>query len=262
MVDGGPRFLLLGATAEGRDLFSCLLHGARVSISIGLPGIAISLVIGLAVGASSGHLGGRSDAFVQRFLEALMLLSGFYVILGLDHALGDRALTATEGPPDALRTFLPVVAVISAIQWAGLARVVRGQVLARRERDFVLAARALGLPTWRIAVRHVLPHTCSYAIVAACLALPGFLLMESALSMLGLGIRAPQVSWGNLLASATDLAALRQRPLSSAPDFAIALAVSAFHLVGDGLRDALDPEDEVAAPEKLGRAGAPERARA
>ncbi|MBK9383199.1 MAG: ABC transporter permease [Planctomycetes bacterium] len=239
-----PRLLVLGATADGRDLFSCLLFGARVSLAVGLLGVAISFSIGLAVGGFSGFLGGRVDACVQRVLEALMLLPGFYVILGLDYALGDRARTAADGPPDALRTFLLVVVVIAAIQWASLARVVRGQVLSLRERDFVLAARALGLPSWRIVLRHVLPHTCSYAIVAASLALPGFILMESALSMLGLGIRAPQVSWGNLLASATELSALRQRPWSLAPGFAIALAVSAFHLVGDGLRDALDPEAE------------------
>lgn len=244
--DDAPRCYLLGATADGRDLFSCLLYGARVSLAVGLLGVAISFSIGLLVGGFSGFLGGRFDACVQRVLEALMLLPGFYVILGLDYALHDRAMTGAGGPPSAIQTFLLVVCVIAAIQWAGLARVVRGQVLALREKEFVIAARALGFGNVRIVWRHILPHTCSYALVAASLALPGFILMESALSMLGLGIRAPAVSWGNLLASATDLNTLRNHPWSLTPGLVLAAAVSAFHLVGEGIRDALDPEEELA----------------
>ena len=230
------------ATSDGRDLFSLILFGARISLTIGLVGVLISFAIGLLVGGLSGYAGGRVDAVLQRVLETIMILPGFYVILAIRYAFGDLAITQEEGALGSTQVFFLVVVILSSIYWAGLARVIRGQVLSIRERDFVIAARALGARGTRILLRHILPHTFAYAIVAATLAIPGFILMESALSMLGLGIQYPQVSWGTLLAEAMSLSALRERPYTLLPGLFITVAVTAFGAFGDGLRDTLDPE--------------------
>ncbi len=240
--ENAPRVYLFGATVDGRDLFSLILHGSRISLTIGLVGVAISFAIGLLVGGFSGYLGGKVDAVVQRVIESIMVLPAFYVILAIRYGFGDLAITTEEVAMSSVHVFFIVVVILSSIYWAGLARVIRGQVLSLRERDFVLAARALGVSRSRIVCRHVLPHTFTYAIVAATLAIPGFILMESALSMLGLGIHDPEVSWGNLLADATSLGALRERPWTLLPGVFITVAVTAFNFLGDGLRDALDPE--------------------
>jgi peptide/nickel transport system permease protein len=236
-AEGGPVPHLLGTDQRGRDLFSRVLHGARVSLTIGIVGVAISFAIGLLVGGISGWFGGRIDGLLMRTCEALMLLPGFYVLLALRGALPDTSRWSSA------QVYAAVVAIVSALWWAGLARVVRGQVLAVKQREFVQAARALGASTTRIVVRHLLPETLSFAIVAATLAIPGYVLMESALSMLGLGIQEPDPSWGNLLAEATRVSQISEHPWLLAPGLFLCAAVAAFQCVGDGLRDALDPRD-------------------
>jgi peptide/nickel transport system permease protein len=234
----GGRFPhLLGTDQRGRDLFARILFGARISLTIGLVGVAISFAIGLIVGGLSGWLGGRVDELLMRICEVLMLLPGFYVLLALRGTLPDASrLTSSQ-------TYFAVVAIVSAIWWAGLARAVRGQVLAVKQRESVHAARALGAGTLRIVVRHLLPETLSFAVVSATLSIPGYILMESALSMLGLGIQEPEPSWGNLLAEATRISQIAEHPWVLAPGVFLCVAVLAFQSVGDGLRDALDPRD-------------------
>jgi peptide/nickel transport system permease protein len=234
---GGPFPHLLGTDQRGRDLFARVLHGARVSLTIGIVGVAISFAIGLLVGGISGWFGGRVDGALMRTCEALMLLPGFYVLLALRGALPDTSRWSS------VQIYAAVVAIVSALWWAGLARVVRGQVLAVKQREFVHAARALGAPTTRILLRHLLPETLSYAVVAATLAIPGYVVMESALSMLEIGIQEPDPSWGNLLAEATRVSQIAEHPWVLAPGLFLCAAVAAFQRVGDGLRDALDPRD-------------------
>ena len=228
---------LLGTDQRGRDLFSRVLHGARVSLTIGIVGVLISFAIGLLVGGFSGWVGGRVDNTLMRLCEVLMLLPGFYVLLALRGTLPDTSRWSST------QIYAAVVAIVSALWWAGLARAVRGQVLAVKQREFVHAARALGATTIRIVVRHLLPETLSFAIVSATLAIPGYILMESALSMLGIGIQEPDPSWGNLLAEATRVSQIADHPWVLAPGVFLCATVAAFQRVGDGLRDALDPRD-------------------
>ncbi|MBN1420815.1 MAG: ABC transporter permease [Planctomycetes bacterium] len=226
---------LLGSDFRGRDILSRILHGARVSLSIGMVGVAISLAIGLLVGGIAGYFGGWADAIIQRVCEIIMILPGLYVLLAIR-----SSLPATQDWPP-VKLFLVVVIILSFIYWAGLARVIRGLVLSIREQGYIVAARALGKGSIGIIVRHVLPATMSYAIVAATVSIPGYILMESALSMLNLGIQEPAASWGNMLADATAISHLAHHPWILAPGVFISIAVMAFNFVGDGLRDAFDP---------------------
>jgi peptide/nickel transport system permease protein len=234
---GGPPPHLLGTDQRGRDLFSRVLHGARVSLTIGIVGVLISFAIGLLIGGVSGWVGGRVDGALMRLCEVLMLLPGFYVLLALRGTLPDTSRWSST------QIYAAVVAIVSALWWAGLARAVRGQVLAVKQRDFVQAARALGAGTARIVVRHLLPETLSFALVSATLAIPGYILMESALSMLGIGIQEPDPSWGNLLAEATRVSQIAEHLWVLAPGLFLCATVAAFQRVGDGMRDALDPRD-------------------
>jgi len=231
----GPVPHLLGTDLRGRDLFARIVHGARVSLTIGVVGVLVSFAIGLAVGGLSGWWGGRVDALLMRGCELLMLLPGFYVLLALRSALPDTAGWSSG------RVYLTVVVIVSAIWWAGLARAIRGQVLAIRTRDHVQAARALGAGTVRIVLRHLLPETLPFALVTAALAVPGYVLMESGLSLLGLGIQEPEPSWGNLLAEATRVSQIADHPWMLIPGAFLCAAVAAFNVLGDGLRAALDP---------------------
>ncbi len=225
---------LLGTDEQGRDQYSRLLYGGRISLSIGLVGIAISFPLGMLVGGISGYAGGWVDAALMRLVEVLMTIPGIYLLVAL-------AAVLPPGLSSAQR-FLLIILITSFIRWAGLARVIRGQVLSIKEREFVQAARAMGGKPLYIITRHVLPQTASYMVISATLAIPGFIEAESVLSLIGLGIQQPDPSWGNMLSLATNASILVLQPwLIWPPALLIILTVLAFNLLGDGLRDALDP---------------------
>jgi len=232
-VDGPGRIYLWGADSRGRDLFSRILYGARVSLSIGLIGVLISFSIGLLVGGIAGYYGGRIDNILMRLCEMFMMVPGFYLLLAL------RAVVPDDF--NSLQVYFAIVGILSFIGWAGLARIIRGMSLSLREREFVLAARAMGLSDLTIITRHILPHTMSYSIIAVMLSVPGYILGESALSLLGMGIQDPYASWGNLLSEAMGIVQIQFAPWILLPGGFIFLTVVCFNVIGDALRDSLDP---------------------
>ena len=233
-VDPPAHVFLLGADPFGRDVLSRLLYGAQISLTVGLVGIAISFSLGLLLGGISGYFGGWVDNLVMRGTELLLSIPGLYLIIAL------RAVFPVDLPSQ--QVYLAIVAILAFIGWAGLARVIRGMVLSIRRQEFVAAAEALGVPRMHIIARHILPNTMSFVIVAATVAIPGYILGEVFLSFLGVGVQEPSASWGNMLNQARSLRALTSFPwLLWAPGIAIFLTVMAFNFFGDGLRDALDP---------------------
>jgi peptide/nickel transport system permease protein len=233
-VDPPGRVDLLGTDPAGRDELSRLLFGAQVSLTVGLVGILISFTLGLLLGGVSGYLGGWVDGLIMRSSEVLLSIPGLYLIIALRSAF-PASLPSQQ-------VYLAIVAILALIGWAGLARVIRGMVLSIRHSDFVAAAEALGMSRMRIIVRHVLPNTMSFVIVAATVSVPGYILGEVFLSFLGVGVQEPNASWGNMLQQARSLTVLTDFPwLLYAPGVAIFLTVMAFNFLGDGLRDALDP---------------------
>ena len=233
-VESPGRIYLFGADYRGRDLFSRILWGGQVSLTIGLVGVTISFSIGMLVGGLSGYLGGAGDFLIQRVCEMIMLIPGFYLLLVLRNTF----------PPglSSVQVYFGIVLILAFIQWAAFSRVIRGMVLSIREQEFVLAAHAAGVPAHRIIVRHILPNTLSYAIVYVTLSIPYYILGESALSLIGLGIQDPVPSWGNLLQKAMSIPELKFHPWILIPGLFIFIAVMAFSFLGDGLRDALDPK--------------------
>lgn len=228
------RMYLMGSDIAGRDVFSRICYGSRVSMSIGLVGSLFVLVIGLSVGGAMGYFGGRTDDLLYSFSQMIMLLPGFYLLLMLRYMFPANM--------DSAKVYFAIILILSLVGWPGFALVIRGMVKAIRAMDFVQAARAMGLGHARIIARHVLPNTTGYVVVATTLRIPGYILGESALSFLGLGITDPTPSWGNMLQNtAKDISDLNQHPWVLWPGAFIFLAVMAFNLVGDGLRDALDP---------------------
>jgi len=230
----GERIYLLGADPYGRDQLSRLLSGAQVSLTVGLVGIALSFTLGLLLGGVSGYVGGWLDVVIMRLTELLMSIPGLYLIVALRSVF----------PPglSSRQVYLGIVAVLALIGWAAFARVIRNMVLSIRRAEYVLAAEALGMSRARVLLRHILPGTTTFVVVAATLAVPGYILGEVFLSFLGVGVQEPAASWGNMLVHARSLRALRSFPwLLFGPGIAIFTTVMAFNVLGDGLRDALDP---------------------
>ncbi len=227
------RVYLLGADPVGRDLFSRIIYGSRVSLTIGFFGVAITSVIGFLIGGISGYFGGKIDWLLMRFAECFMLIPSFFLMLALRSAFPIRI--------SSVQIYFLIVIIMSLIGWAGFARVIRGMSLSIAKRDYVIAAKALGASHARIIFIHVLPQTLSYAIVSMTLSIPAYILGESALSLIGLGIQDPHASWGNLLSAAMNISDIQHHPWILLPGFFIFITVMAFNFVGDGLRDALDP---------------------
>jgi len=230
---GEAPIFLFGADDLGRDLFTRFLYGARISLSIGLVGVFLSFVLGIIIGGISGYFGGVVDNLIQRIIDFLISLPTIPLWMVLSAAL----------PKDwpVLKTYFAITILLSLVGWCGLARVVRGKLLALREEDFTLAARLAGASEWRIITRHLLPLFTSHLIVSITLSIPGMILGETALSFLGLGIQPPAVSWGVLLQGAQNIASVALYPWRLISTIFIAIAVLSFNFLGDGLRDAADP---------------------
>ncbi|WP_332702231.1 ABC transporter permease [Devosia sp.] len=224
---------LLGTDSLGRDVFSRLVHGARVTLSAGLIGVAFAFVLGLTLGSISGYFGGWIDASIQRLMEFIRSVPTIPLWMGLAAALPIAW--------DPIFVYVLITLILALIGWTHLARVVRGQFFAIRNEDFVLAARLAGASEFRIITKHMLPSMTSYIIAALTLAVPEMILGETALSFLGLGLRPPVVSWGVLLQDAQNLRSISLAPWLLSPGLAVVFTVLAFNFLGDGLRDAADP---------------------
>ena len=231
--DPNAGVFLMGTDRQGRDLFSRILLGSQISLTIGLVGVVLSLIIGSIVGVVSGYYGGWVDDLLQRLIELIRSFPAIPLWMALAAAL------PPHWPP--LRVYFAITVILSLIGWTWLARQLRGQVLSYREEEFVLAARLAGASDRWIIARHLIPATFSHIIVIATLALPSMILAETALSFLGLGLRPPLTSWGVLLQEAQNVESLSHYPWLFWPVAFIAVVVLAFNFLGDGLRDAADP---------------------
>ena len=224
---------LIGADRLGRDMFSRIVYGSRISLSIGLVGVFLSLILGIVLGGISGYYGGVADNIIQRVIEFIRSIPSIPLWMALS-----AALPATW---PVMRVYFGITVILSLIGWTGMARVVRGRFLALREEDFVLAARLQGASEMRVIMVHMVPSFMSYIIAALTLAIPGMILAETALSFLGLGLRAPAISWGVLLQEAQNLRSVALAPWVMLPGVAVVISVLAFNFLGDGMRDAADP---------------------
>ena len=227
------RIFLLGTDNLGRDLFSRNIYATRISLSIGLIGVALSFVLGLVLGGISGYFGGTTDMVIQRVIEFLISIPTIPLWMALAAALPE------DWSP--IKVYFSITIILSLVGWCGLARVVRGKLISLREEDFTMAAKIAGATDGRIITRHLLPSFLSYLIVELTLAIPGMILGETSLSFLGLGLRPPVVSWGVLLKQAQNFRTITMYPWLLIPGVFVIIAVLTFNFFGDGLRDAADP---------------------
>jgi peptide/nickel transport system permease protein len=237
-VDPPGQLSILGNDINGRDLFSRMWYGGQISLTVGFLSLFIVFPIGMVYGGLAGYFGGKVDDVMMRIAEIIMSIPTFFLLVGL-------AATLPPGLSSSAR-FAMVIMILAFVSWASLSRVIRGMVLSIKNEEFVEAGRAIGLSPLAIIVRHILPQTTTYLLVALTLSVPGFILAESSLSYLGLGIQQPDASWGNMLKEAQDINNLIGRPLMLMPGFLIFLAVLAFNVVGDAVRDILDPKSMTA----------------
>jgi peptide/nickel transport system permease protein len=224
---------LIGGDDMGRDVLSRVLYGSRISLSIGLIGVALSLVFGVLIGGISGYFGGLADTLIQRAIEFLRSIPGIPLWMTLAAAL------PRDWTP--VRIYFGITVILSLLSWTGLARVVRGRFLSLREEDFVLAARLSGATEMRTILYHMVPSFTSHLIASLTLSIPNMILSETSLSFLGLGLQPPIISWGVLLQAAQNLRSIVHAPWMFLPGLTVVIAVLAFNFVGDGLRDAADP---------------------
>lgn len=224
------RFHLMGTDSYGRDLFSRIIYGSRISLSLGFIAVLLSVTLGTFIGLVAGYFGRWSDSVIMRVVDILLAFPALFLILIIIAAFDQISVP---------RIFL-IVVVLGLTSWMGIARLVRGEVLSLKEREFVLAAQALGLSHMRIMLRHILPNTLTPIIVNATLRIGGIILVEAALSYLNIGVQPPTASWGNIIFEGKDFMS-NAWWISTLPGFAIVLVVVCFNLVGDGLRDAVDP---------------------
>lgn len=231
-AEGGTAFLL-GTDRLGRDMLSRLLYGARISLTVGLVGIAISFVLGIVIGGIAGFFGGRVDAVIQRIIEILRSLPELPLWLALS-----AALPANWSP---ILVYFGITIILGLLDWPGLARAVRSKLLSLRQEDFVVASRMMGAKPPHIIGRHLVPNFMSHLIASATLSIPGMILGETALSFLGLGLRPPITSWGVLLAEAQNVEAIALYPWLLLPMLPVIVVTLAFNFMGDGMRDAADP---------------------
>ena len=232
-ADADVPFYLLGTDRMGRDMWSRIAYGARISLTIGLVGVGISLFLGVLIGGISGLLGGAVDLFIQRLIELLLSIPSIPLWLTLSAAI----------PPDwsIVRVYFAITVILSVMGWTGLARETRGRFLALREDDFVMAARLYGSGQFTLIFRHMVPSFISHIIATTTLAIPGMIIAETSLSFLGLGMRQPAISWGVLLVEAQNLQSVALAPWLLLPAAFVFVTVVTLNFVGDGLRDAADP---------------------
>lgn len=232
-TDGDEPIFLLGTDRLGHDLLSRIIYGGQISLTVGLVGVMLTILLGSILGTASGYYGGVIDNVIQRTAEILLSFPDIPLWAALAAAM----------PPDwsQVTVFFGISVILSLRNWAGLARQLRGKVLAIREAEYVMAAKGMGASDWRIIVKHLLPNTLSHIVVIATLSVPGMILAETALSFLGLGMQAPLTSWGVLLQDAQQVSVVLQRPWLLLPGLFVVLSVLAFNFLGDGIRDAADP---------------------
>ncbi len=232
-VDEEAGIFLLGTDRLGRDMFSRILYGARISLSVGLVGVFISLIIGIIVGGVSGYFGGAVDNAIQRIIEVLRSFPTIPLWMTLSAAV----------PPQwsPLRVYFGITVILSLLSWTGVARVVRGKLLSLREEDYAMAAKVAGCTDFQIITRHLVPGFLSYIIVRLTLSIPQMILGETALSFLGLGLKPPITSWGVLLKQAQNVRSIALYPWLLLPVFFVIITILTFNFIGDGLRDAADP---------------------
>ena len=231
-AEGGTMFLL-GTDRLGRDVLSRIIYGARISLTIGLLGVGVSLVLGIVIGGMAGYYGGLFDVISQRLIEVIQSIPSIPLWLALA-----AILPITWSP---IFVYFGITVILGLLDWTGLARTVRSKLLALREEDYVSAAQVMGASSFRIVSRHLIPGFASHLIATATIAIPTMILGETTLSFLGLGLRAPITSWGVLLTEAQNINAVALYPWLLWPVLPVILVVLAYNFLGDGLRDAADP---------------------
>jgi peptide/nickel transport system permease protein len=232
-LDTTQPFYVLGADKNGRDLFSRTIHAARISLTVGLVGVFLSLIIGVTIGGVSGLFGGTLDVIIQRIIEIINSIPSLPIMMAF-------AAIVPPGTPS-VQVYMIVTLILALLTWTGMARVVRGRFLALREEDFILAARLDGVKPGRLIFRHMLPSFLSHIIASITISIPYMILSETALSFLGVGLRPPTVSWGVMLRDAQQIATLANYPWLLWPAVAVIIFVISMNFLGNGLRDAADP---------------------